>query len=110
MQLRERAIKDEAAGLSSKARTLANRQAWLKGYVLQQLQRIGADKAGRVRTLAITANGGKPPLEITGDVPAEFTVQPPPKPDQELIRNALDSGASLPFAHYGDRGVHLRIR
>ena len=59
--------------------------------------------------VSIAKNGGKTPMKITGDVPEEF-LKYTPAPDNDKIREALDSGLSLDFAHFEERGTHLNIR
>ncbi len=61
---------------------------------------------------SICKNGGKLPIEVTADVydiPEQYRVLVP-KPNTELIRLALESGQELEFAHFKERGEHLRIK
>jgi len=61
-------------------------------------------------SFSIAKKGGKLPVTITGDVPAEYcrTVL---EPDKELIRSAIeDDGEVLDFAHIEERGEYLRIK
>lgn len=55
---------------------------------------------GIVRTDTHTASVGKGrrAVVITGDVPPEWLVQPPPRPDKERIREALERSEALAFA------------
>ena len=62
-----------------------------------------------LNTFKIVNNGGKLPLVITGKVPNKYTIANP-QPDNEKIRAALDEGKKLSFAHYEERGTHLRIK
>jgi hypothetical protein len=58
----------------------------------------------------IVKNGGKLPLKIDGGVPEHFLKKEiKESPDNDKIREALDNGEALTFAHYGDRGTHLKI-
>jgi len=61
-----------------------------------------------LHTFSIRKNGGKLPLVITGDVPDNFQ-KVIYEPDNERIREALDNGEALDFAHYGERGEYLKI-
>lgn len=64
-----------------------------------------------LHTIKVAKNGGKLPLEITGEVPKEFektTVLV--EPDKDKIREALDKGEELGFAHLKERGTHLSIK
>jgi hypothetical protein len=61
--------------------------------------------------IKVVNNGGKLPLKIDGIVPDEFTkTEIKVSPDNDKIREALDAGQELPFAHYGERGRHLNIK
>lgn len=60
----------------------------------------------------ICKNGGKQSIEITADVydiPEQYRVLVP-KPNNELIRLALENGQELEFARFKERGEHLRIK
>ena len=59
--------------------------------------------------LAVQKNGGPLPLKITGKVPDVFMVLEP-KPDTKRIREALEEGFELEWAHLEERGVHLSVR
>ena len=60
---------------------------------------------GIVRTSSHTASTGKARRKviITGTVPPEWLIAPPPKPDTERIAQALDKGP-LPFATLSNGG------
>lgn len=59
--------------------------------------------------VSIARNGGLQPMKITGDVPEEYLIYKP-EPDNKKIREALDNGLALDFAHLKERGRHLNIR
>ena len=59
--------------------------------------------------VSIARNGGLQPMKITGDVPEEYLIYKP-EPDNKKIREALDNGLALDFAHLEERGRHLNIR
>jgi len=59
-------------------------------------------------------NGGKLPLIlsenlIAEDLPDDLKIIET-KPDVEAIRQRLNAGEVLPFAHYGERGSSIRIK
>jgi hypothetical protein len=57
----------------------------------------------------VCKNGGKIPIEYTADVPKEYCTFTP-KPNGEAIRKALEDGQELEFAHFTERGEHLKIK
>ena len=57
----------------------------------------------------ICKNGGKQALTIDGEVPEEFT-KIVVENDTDKIREVLESGENLPFAHLEPRGESLRIK
>lgn len=59
--------------------------------------------------VSIAKNGGLQPMKITGAVPEEYLLYKP-EPDNKKIREALDSGLALDFAHLEERGRHLNIK
>ena len=65
-------------------------------------------KAGEY-TLKIAKNGGKQPLVIDSTVPDNF-MKIKYEPDNDLIRQAIEEGKEVPFAHLEERGRHLNIK
>ena len=59
--------------------------------------------------IGIVGNGGKKPMRITADVPEEYKVMKP-EVDTERIRQELEAGQELGFAHLEERGRHLSVR
>ena len=57
----------------------------------------------------IAKNGGKQSLDIHDEVPVEYC-KTEIKPDNDLIRKALESGERLSFAILQERGESLRIK
>ena len=56
-------------------------------------------------------NGGKAPLIIDDPAGIPTSYQKVViAPDTDKIREALEAGEQLPFAHLGERGVHLRVK
>lgn len=57
----------------------------------------------------VAKNGGKQALTITGEVPKQYT-KAIIENDTEKIRQALENGEKLDFAHLEERGESLRIK
>ena len=54
--------------------------------------------------------GGKPALEIVGDVPPEFTREEVRiTPDKDAIRDAIEGGSTLPFARLVPKQPYLKV-
>lgn len=94
--------------LSKLRDAVKNQNTRLNAYLFDQMKAIGKTK---IKTplfgFSICKNGGLQPMEITGDVPAQYTKS---EPDNEKIRKALTDGEALSFASFKERGEHLRIR
>lgn len=61
-------------------------------------------------TLKVQKNGGKQPMSVDIEkVPTNF-MRIKYEPDNELIRNTLESGKELTFAKLEERGRHLSIK
>ena len=60
-------------------------------------------------SFSIAKNGGKQALTIDGDVPEEYT-KTIVENDTFKIRQALENGKKLSFAHLEPKGESLRIR
>lgn len=98
-RLRDRAKRDEAAA------------AWFKGKVLELMTAQGC-KTMELPRWRVTAAmpGGKPALEIVGDVPPEFTREEVRiTPDKDAIREAIEGGATLPFARLVPKSPYLKV-
>ncbi len=109
------AAKAEAEQWLARAAARTNFSKRLKERMKLYMEASGRTKIATAtgRTLAIQANGGKVPMVLHTDdtslLPKEFT-RVIVTPDNEKIREALESGAPLAFAHLEERGSHLRIR
>lgn len=108
-------IDNELKRLTAKKKTLAGSVDYLKRNVMQTMFRM--DKRtikGDRFTWSIAKNGGKRPLIFKDGynvlaIPERFqdwTV----KPARETIREALENGEELEFAHLGERGESLRLK
>ena len=60
-------------------------------------------------TLKLQKNGGKQPLVVDGDVP-ESMCKVILEPDKDKIREAIENGENLPYAHLEERGQHIVIK
>lgn len=99
----------EATRYANRAKMWEKKQKMLTERLKQALERIGEKRMVTPKnTITICANGGAQPVNIFGDVPAEY-LKVVTQPDRDLIRMALQHGDDLPFAKLGDRGTHLRI-
>lgn len=126
----------ESARLLERARVNRNAVSRLKDRLLMHLDRTGRTKAeGYLYAFTVANNGGKLPLltddvdpmqvaprfrraSLVLDAPTDETLDALREQcrrldvmlDGEAIRAALDAGEDVPFARYGERGRHLRIR
>lgn len=103
----------EAKSLAQREKSLEKRSKWLKDYLLKCMKEANIRESGDTITkVRIQNNGGKIPLILDTDVeeiPAEYQ-KVSYAPDNDKIREALDNGENLPFAHYGERGESVRIK
>lgn len=107
--LRE-ARKTEAKRLNESASVLDNRIKFLKGNLFNVMKETGKTKFNtELFSFNICKNGGKQALTIDGDVPEEFT-KTIIENDTDKIRQALEDGENLSFAHLEPRGESLRIK
>jgi hypothetical protein len=103
-------ISAEVKRLTAKLETLECFNDRLKGGLLAYLKR---QDTRTVKTdfhaFSVCKNGGKIPIVYTADVPKEYCTFTP-KPNGEAIRKALEDGQELEFAHFTERGEHLKIK
>lgn len=103
-------IDKEVARLDGWVDSLRNNAASMKNILMDTLDVLGVKKIETEHfRIGIAGNGGKKPLRITGDVPESYTVLKP-EIDTARIRDELEKGEELPFAHLEERGRHLSIR
>lgn len=103
-------IDKEVARLDGWVDSLRNNAASMKNILMDTLDVLGVKKIETEHfRIGIAGNGGKKPLRITGDVPESYTVMKP-EIDVARIRDELEKGEELPFAHLEERGRHLSIR
>lgn len=107
----EAAKADEIAkSFKAKADARKNSVKAMKNALLIALDTIGATElsAGQF-TIKAVKNGGKKPLKITGDVPQDM-MRVIFEPDTERIRESLECGDVLEYAHLEERGKHISIK
>lgn len=102
----------EIKRLQSKKETVKKNVTKLKGAVYLSMKETGRTKAGdSITSIRIRKNGGKLPLIFNEgvEVPTEFT-KTTIETDNDKVREALDEGKVLSFAHYGERGESITIK
>lgn len=104
------ARKTEIKRLNESTSILENRIKFLKGNLFNAMKETGKTKfITELFSFNICKNGGKQALTIDGKVPEEFT-KTIIENDIDKIRQALENGKILPFAHLEPRGESLRIK
>ena len=113
LQAVARAKQDEADRLNKGAKVLINRLNTLKQNLFNAMKETGKTKfATDLFSFNIQKNGGKLPLIIDDIeiIPEEYFKHTEKELDNTKIRQAIDSGIDIPFAHYGEQGESLRIK
>ena len=104
------ARKLEAKRLTDSARTLDNRITFLKQNLFYSMKAINKTKfTTDLFSFNIAKNGGKRTLTIDGEVPEEY-IRIVKEEDKDKIREALENGIELTFAHLEEQGESLRIK
>lgn len=102
-------IDKEIKRLQDRKWMLTKRQNWMKHMLFRVMKDTGREKfKTALFSFAIQKNGGARPVDLVGEVPADWLK--PGEPDTQKIRKWLESGKKLPFAVLGERGESLRIR
>lgn len=110
LEAKQKARKEEAKRLTDSASVFENRVKALKNSLFNAMKEIGKTKfATNLFSFNIAKNGGKQALTIDGDVPEEYT-KTIIENDTDKIRQTLENGENLPFAHLEPRGESLRIK
>lgn len=103
------AKKEEMYRQQDGARLLDNRINFLKQNLFNTMKDTRKTKfATNLFTFRIQKNGGRQSLTIDGEVPKEYT-KTIIENDTDKIRQTLENGEKLPFAHLEPRGESLRI-
>lgn len=109
MEAREELIAKEIKRLTDMKNALSSNRKRMNDKLCESM--IATDRREVVTDLhkfKIVKNGGKLPLIVDGEVPDKF-LKVSYEQDNEKIREALDAGEALEFAHYGERGERLKI-
>ena len=110
LEAKKNARKEEAKRLTESAKVFENRANTLKQNLFNEMNQTGKTKfATNLFTFNIAKNGGKQTLTIDGEVPEEYT-KTIIENDTDKIRQVLENGENLPFAHLEPRGESLRIK
>lgn len=110
LEAKQNARKEEAKRLTESAKIFENRVKALKSNLFNSMKATGKTKfATDLFSFNIAKNGGKQTLTIDGEVPEEYT-KAVIENDTDKIRQALENGEKLTFAHLEPRGESLRIK
>lgn len=110
LETQSNARKEEAKRLTQSAKTFDNKIKMLKSNLFNCMKITGKTKfTTNLFSFSIAKNEGKQVLTVDGDVPKEYT-KTITENDTDKIRQALENGENLPFAHLEPRGESLRIR
>lgn len=110
LESKQNARKEEAKRLTESAKVFENRVKALKSNLFNSMKATGKTKfATDLFSFNIAKNGGKQTLTIDGEVPEEYT-KTITENDTDKIRQALEKGEKLTFAHFEPRGESLRIK
>lgn len=103
--------KQEKMRLEARQKSFENRAKLLKEKLEQVMRETGKTKFKTAKfSFGIQKNGGLAPLWVDEDysnIPQKYLRV---EPDNTKIRQALDIGENIIFAHYEERGESLRIR
>ncbi len=106
--------KSERERLYQREKMLEKRCKTMKEHLKQCMEVTGKTKfQTALYSFSIAQNGGVQPVKVDADVndiPTEYLIPQPPKPDTNAIRKALEEGATLHFAHLEEKRTSLRIR
>lgn len=110
MESNSKGLDDEIKRLQAKKKAIDNRTKWLKNRLYIAMKELGIPKIKTdLYTISIQKNGGVKPVVLTGEVPDNFK-KVIYEDDMTKVREALNDGIQLEFAHFGERGESLRIR
>lgn len=109
MEAKRDARKAEAKRLTDSASVLDNRIKYLKQNLFNTMKDTGKIKfTTDLFAFRIQKNGGKRALTIDGKVPKEY-IKTIIENDTDKIRQALEDGKELKFAHLEPQSESLRI-
>lgn len=119
-----KALKADADGIKAEASALKERENAkrakadrLRAYLLEQMQAIGIRKIESSRNVISLAKTA-PKMVVDDDFTAwaeangrdDLLAYKQPEPNKSAIKEAIQSGAEIPFAHIEEGGQSLRIR
>lgn len=112
IDIRSKARKEESDRLKALAKRDADIAIWLKNQIYRVMTENGKDKIEtKMHRFTITNAGGIQALELVGEIPDEYMVTITTKePDKNMIREVLESGKVLQFAHLVPKQKVLRIK
>lgn len=108
---RSEMIQAEIERLQAMKQAIDNHEKRMKATMLHVMtEKLNQRKIQTdLHTFTVCKNGGKQPMEITGEVPDNYK-RIVYETDLEKIRKELEDGKQLDFAHLEERGEHLRIK
>lgn len=110
LETKRDARKAEAKRLTDNVALFDNKIKRLKQNLFNAMKATGKTNfTTNLFIFRIQKNGGKRTLIIDGEVPEEYT-KIVIENDTDKIRQALESGEKLPFAHLEAQGESLRIK
>lgn len=103
-------FKAEEKRLAERRKALENKRDWLKGYLKDEMEKIGMDKV-KAGVFTVALQNNPPAVEITGEVPAQFVTIIPEQyqPDKKRIAEYLKAGNEVEWAQLR-QGKSLRVR
>lgn len=107
-------LKKERERLYQREKMLEEKCKKMKEHLKESLEIVGKTKfKTALYTFSVCQNGGAQPVKLDADVkdiPEEYVIPQPPKPNTDAIREILLKNEHLTWAHLEERGTSLRIR
>jgi hypothetical protein len=107
------AIKEAEAKMAARRKSIEARSAWLKSYLLANMQQTGITKIEcPYFKISLRDNPAKVIIDDADQIPAQFLVvpvAPPPSPDKKAINDSIKSGVDVPGCHL-EKGQRVEIR
>ena len=84
----------------------------LRKYLLDAMTAVQINSVEwETGSISVCKNGGSQPIEITGDLPEEYTkTEMNTAPDMDKIREALNNGTQINGVIVKERSHHVRIK
>ena len=110
MKSRETLVDEEIKRLTAMKKHIKASKERMESALLYSMETTGRKEIQTdLHKIKVVKNGGKQPMEITGEVPDSFK-RIVYEDDKDKIREALENGETLEFAHLKERGTHLSIK